>query len=152
MRFMGEERGPADRLRIAAEELEARYADALLDDESTDGELHRWLDASDAPLAWSTSDHVTSDEWFFITTLYGEMTLDGQRTQIRKYYPALFVEAAGRDMRNFVLGMPGYIGLRSGWMGTRLAKMGEILRDRDMTMDGYTNQLRSIERRVGRPL
>jgi hypothetical protein len=91
-------------------------------------------------------DHVTSDEWFFVTTLYGEMTLEGQRTHIRKHYPALFVEAADRDVRNFVPDMPAYLGLRSGWMGARLARMGQILRDRGSTMDQYTDQLRSMEK------
>lgn len=74
------------------------------------------------------------------------LTLDGQRTHIRKYYPTLFVEAAARDMRGFVPDMLGYQGLRSRWMNTRLAKMGEILRDRGLTMEEYTDQLRSIEK------
>lgn len=143
---MGDGRPNADRLRAAAEELEARFAVEQLDDENTDSELRAWLDGNDEPLPWSHIDHVTSDEWFFVTTLYGEMTLDGQRTHIRKYYPSLFVDEAARDMRSFVPDMAGYEGLRSGWMKTRLAKMGEILRDRDLTMEQYTDQLRSIEK------
>ena len=143
---MGDERALVDRVRRAAEELEARYADELMEDEDTDAELRTWLDGNDPPLPWTYHDKVTADEWFFITTLYGEMTLDGQRTHIRKYYPALFVEAADRDMRNFLPDMLGYQGLRSGWMKTRLAKMGQILRDRNQTMEDYTEQLRAIEK------
>lgn len=134
-----------DRFRLAAEELEARYVDELLDDEDTDGELRAWIDGNDSPLDWAYSDHITADEWFFISTLYGEMNLDGQRTHIRKYYPTLFVEAADRDMRNFVPDMPEYQGLRSRWMSGRLSKMGAILRDRDITMGDYTESLREIE-------
>ena len=52
------------------------------------------------------------------------MTLESQRSHIRKYFPSLFVDAAKRDTRNFVPEMPG---LRSNWMSRRLAKMGEIL-------------------------
>lgn len=143
---MGDETTNADRLRSAAEELEARFAAELLEDENTDSELRTWLDGEEEPLPWSHVGGVTSDEWFFITTLYGEMTLDGQRTHIRRYYPSLFVEGAARDMRGFVPDMAGYVGLRSGWMKTRLANMGEILRDRGLTMDEYTDQLRSIEK------
>jgi hypothetical protein len=142
---MGEKRDLTERLRAAADELEVRYADEQLEDEDTDGELRTWLDGDDAPLPWTDPDHVTADEWFFITTLYGEMNLDGQRSHIRKFYPSLFVEAANRDMRNFVVAMPEYQGLRSRWMKTRLAKMGEILQDRGITMDEYTGHLRSIE-------
>lgn len=133
------------RFRAAAEELEARYADELLEDVDTDGELRTWLDGNDHPLDWTHLDHVTSDEWLFISTVYGEMTLDGQRTHIRKYYPTLFIDAAHRDVRNFVPDMPEYQGLRSRWMSGRLAKMGAILRDRGITMDDYTDNLREIE-------
>lgn len=143
---MGDERTDADRLRSAAEELEARFADEQLEDENADSELRTWLDGEGEPLPWTHSERVTSDEWFFITTLYGEMTLDGQRSHIRKYYPLLFVKEAARDVRGFVPDMAGYEGLRSGWMKTRLAKMGQILRDRGLAMDGYTDQLRSIEK------
>ncbi len=135
-----------DRFRSAAEELEVRYSSELFDDEDTDGELRIWLDGDDDPLPWADPSRVTADEWFFITTLYGEMNLDGQRTHIRKYYPTLFVDGADRNMSNFVPDMPGYQGLRSNWMSGRLAKMGEILRDRDLTMDDYANQLRSVEK------
>ena len=142
-----------NRLLSAAGELARRYANELLEDEDTDGELRTWLDGKDTPLPWTSPDLVTSDEWFFISTLYGEMTLDGQRTHIRKYYPTLFGDAADRDMRKFVPDMAQYAGLRSGWMKSRLAKMGQILRDRGMTMDEYTAELRSVEQGAtpGRP-
>jgi hypothetical protein len=143
---MGDETEPVDRLRVAAEELEARYAGELMEDDDTDGVLRQWLDGDDEPLPWTHPDGVTSDEWFFIATLYGEMTMDGQRTHIRKYYPTLFVKVADRNIRNFLPEVSDYQGLRSGWMKTRLAKMGQILRDRGLSMDEYTNQLRSIEK------
>ena len=123
-----------ERFREAVGQLEERYADSRLEDEKTDQELRTWLDGADQPLDWTGPETVTPDELFFVTTLYGEMTLDGQQTHIRKYFPLLFVDAARRDMRNFVPGMPEYQGLRSNWMSRRLAKMGEILQDRSMTM------------------
>ena len=133
-----------ERFREAVGQLEERYADFRLEDEKTDQELRTWLDGSDQPLVWAGPETVTPDEWFFVSTLYGEMTLDGQRTHIRKYFPLLFVDAARRDMRNFVPGMPEYQGLRSNWMSRRLAKMGEILQDRSMTMAEYTESLREL--------
>ena len=132
------------RFREAVRLLEERYADFRLEDENTDQELRSWLDGSDKPLDWAEPEAVTPDEWFFISTLYGEMTLNGQRSHIRKYFPWLFVDAAKRDVRNFVLEMPEYQGLRSTWMFRRLAKMGEILRDRGMTMSEYAESLREL--------
>jgi hypothetical protein len=73
------------------------------------------------------------------------MTLGGQRTHIRKYYPLLFVGATGRDIRNFVPSMPEYGGLRSDWMARRLHRMAEILRQSGQTMGEYAEQLRRIE-------
>lgn len=133
-----------ERFREAVRHLEERYGDFRLEDEKTDQELRSWLDGADQPLDWAELETVTPDEWFFISTLYGEMTLEGQRSHIRKYFPSLFVDAARRDTRNFVLEMPGYQGLRSNWMSRRLAKMGEILRDRSMTMAEYTESLREL--------
>ena len=43
-----------------------------------ESELRKWLDGDSEPLPWSYEDRTTADEWFFISTLYGEMTLDGQ--------------------------------------------------------------------------
>jgi len=60
--------------------------------------MRRWLDGADAPLDWAGPD-VTADEWFFITTLYGQRTRDQQRSLIRHDFPR-FVHEAGRDVRN----------------------------------------------------
>lgn len=57
------------------------------------------------------------------------MTIDTQRSHIWKYFPQLFVTAAGRDIRNFVPGMPESSGLRSAGMSARLRRMAEILQD-----------------------
>ena len=62
---------------------------------------------------------MTTDEWFFVTTLYGEMTFGGQRTHIRRYFP-MFLSEALRDIRNFNLAMLIPWKLRSHWMRTRL--------------------------------
>ena len=142
---MGDERTSVDRIRVAAEELEVRYAFEAFEDEDADAELRKWIDGADAPLNWTLPDRVTADEWFFVSTLYGEMTLEGQRTHIRKYYPGLFVQAAGRDIRTFRSNMDEYGGLRSAWMKSRLAKMGQILRGRRQTMEDYAEHLRSLE-------
>jgi hypothetical protein len=131
--------------RDAVAELDARFVGDQLSDENVEVELRKRLDAPSPPLPWTHPDRVTPDEWFFITTLYGEMTLDGQQTHIRKYYPLLFVGAARRDIREFVPGMPEYAGLRSGWMAPRLYRMAEILRQRGQTMGEYAEYLRHIE-------
>lgn len=88
---------------------------------------------------------MTEDEWFFITTLYGEMTMAGQRAHIRRFYPLLFVQAARRDIRTFTPGMEEFAGLRSRWMSARLCRMAEVLRDRGMTMADYASHLRQLE-------
>lgn len=134
-----------DRFQRAVDELRGRFGGVTLDDDNADEHLRSWLDGADEPLAWSLPDRVTADEWFFVSTLYGEMTVDGQRTHIRKYFPLLFVEAARRDVRNFTPGMPEFTGLRSAWMSRRLCRMAEILRSRGLTMDGYTDHLRRLE-------
>jgi len=41
------------------------------------------------------------------------MELDGQRTQIRKYFPELFIKGARRDIRNFTPELGGFYGLRA---------------------------------------
>ncbi len=133
------------RFKAAVLELESALAGKRLEDENVDAELHAWLDGDSDPLPWSNVNQVTADEWFFISTLYGEMTLEGQRTHIRKFYPLLFVEAAGRDIRNFAPNMAEYHGLRSAWMRTRLCRMGEILRERDLSMSEYVVGLRLRE-------
>ena len=132
-------------MRLASIDLGASHPDARLADDNVEAELHAWLDVDDEPLAWTEAGHVTEDEWFFITTLYGEMTLEGQRSHIRRFYPSLFVEAARRDVRNFVRGMPEFTGLRSAWMSGRLCRMAEILNERRLSMSEYTSDLRRLE-------
>lgn len=134
-----------DRMRLALVELDASHPGARLADDNVEAELRVWLDEGDDPIAWARADRVTEDEWFFITTLYGEMTLDGQRSHIRRFYPSLFIRAAGRDVRNFMPGMPEYKGLRSAWMSARLCRMAEILKDRGLSMAEYTSDLRRYE-------
>ena len=134
-----------DRFRDAVAELDALFAGDQLSDENVAFELRKWLDGNAKPLPWTYPDRVTPDEWFFITTLYGDMTLGGRRTHIRKYYPRLFVGATSRDIRNFVPSMPEYGGLRSRWMARRLYRMAEILRQSGQTMGEYAEQLRRIE-------
>jgi hypothetical protein len=133
------------RFRDAVAELEATYRESRLDDDSVEAELREWLDGTDEPLPWTRPDRVTADEWFFTTTLYGTMTLAGQRTHIRRFYRSLFEEAAHRDIRNFVPGMKEFEGLRSRWMVRRLCRMGEVLRDRNLSMSEYTEQLRRLQ-------
>jgi hypothetical protein len=88
--------------------------------------VRNWLDEA-GTLPWAGVD-VTPDEWFFITTLYGEMTLDGQRTHIRKFFPK-FVAATQGDMRAVTPDLVHAWKLRSGWMKTRLCRMAQILND-----------------------
>jgi hypothetical protein len=126
-------------------ELDAVFPDDKLADENVETQLRQWLDGADAPLPWAYADGITPDEWFFITTLYGEMTLEGQRSHIRKYFPSLFVQAARRDSRNFVPEMAEYTGLRSAWMSQRLSRMADILRRRGQSMIEYTQDLRRFE-------
>jgi hypothetical protein len=129
----------------AVRELDAATAGDQLDDDHASAQLRSWLDRGKDPLPWTWTDGVTEDEWFFITTLYGEMTLEGQRTHIRLFYPALFVRAADRDIRNFVPDMKEFKGLRSRWMSARLCRMAEVLRQRRLSMAQYTQQLRQLE-------
>lgn len=132
----------------AVRELDASVteAESRLQDSNVESELRAWIDGSDGPIDWGQpAPTVTPDEWFFITTLYGEMNLDGQRTHIRKFFPTLFVDAAKRDVRNFRPGMAEYDGLRSGWMKTRLSKMADILHTDGLTMADYVEKLRTEE-------
>lgn len=135
----------AEKFRTAVTELERTIDKEKLADENAESEVRLWLDGEAEPMNWTLSEKITPDEWFFITTLYGEMTLEGQRTHIRKYFPTLFVQAARRDIRNFKPGLPEYAGLRSAWMSNRLCKMGSVLREGDMTMGEYVQKLRRIE-------
>jgi hypothetical protein len=119
----------------------AGEADAMVD-ESQDAVVRRWIDATNS-LPWAGSG-VTPDEWFFITTLYGEMTMDGQRTHIRRFFP-LFVELAHGDMRAITPTVIGDWPLRSGWMKSRLLRMATILNERQVTMSEYVSCLRRLE-------
>jgi hypothetical protein len=142
---------PADLIRrfgVALDVLEPRFAGMRMADQDADAGVRDWLDGDGPPLAWALSDRLTADEWFFVTTLYGEMTLEGQRTHIRKYFALLFVGAAEREMRNFVPDMREYEGLRSRWMRTRLCRMADILRDRGISMAAYAEGLREREARA----
>lgn len=139
-----------DEFSEAVTHLERRYAQdmARLADDNVEVQLHTWLDAGDRPLACSDPVHVTADEWFFVTTLYGEMTLDGQRSHIRRFFEPLFVRAAQRDVRNFRQGMREYAGLRYSWMAQRLSKMGALLRSRGLSMQAYVDWLRGLEQQA----
>jgi hypothetical protein len=133
------------RFRNAVSELDAVFPDDKLFDENAEAQLRQWLDGPDAPLRWAYADRITPDEWFFVTTLYGQMTLKGQRTHIREYFPSLFVRAAKRDIRNFAPKMAEYAGLHSAWMSLRLCRMADILRGRGQSMTEYTEDLRRLE-------
>ncbi|MBI3742847.1 MAG: hypothetical protein HY261_00975, partial [Chloroflexi bacterium] len=134
------------RFEAALEIVEPQFVGKRMADEDAEVESRAWLDGNAPPLPWMYADRLTADEWFFVTTLYGQMTLDGQRTHIRKYFPMLFVAAARRDIRNFVRGMPEFAGLRSGWMRDRLCRMADILRERSLSMSDYAADLRHQER------
>src|SRR4051794_3218342 len=72
-----------------------------------------WLDGNKKPLQWAGSC-VTPDEWFFVTTLYGQETRDQQRRHIRQYFP-VFVKLAGRDISNLTQDLVGDWILRDDW-------------------------------------
>jgi hypothetical protein len=135
----------ASRFETAVSELDKALAGRSLADEVVEKSVRSWLDGN-APLPWTQSEGMTPDEWFFVTTLYGTMTPSGQRTHIRKFFPTLFIIAAQRDIRSFVQGMPAFAGLRSPWMARRLCRMGQILRERSLTMSEYVERLQAVER------
>lgn len=87
---------------------------------------------------------MSDDEFFFLSTLCGTMTIDGQRTHMRRFLP-FFVAEADRDVRNFTRAMLDPWPLRSPWMKTRLLRMAVILNQRDQDMATYTNSLRRLE-------
>lgn len=134
---------------LAVENLEQRFARDLdqLADDNVETELRKWL-GEDGDMPWERRDCVTPDEWFFITTLYGQMTLDGQRTHIRKHFTPLFVEAAGRGIHNFVPNMPQYAGLRAPWMKQRLCRMAAVLQEKHATMSDYVGCLQRLEKQA----
>src|SRR5690242_5282124 len=107
-------REPVERFAAAVADLDRRLASdhGRFVDDNQDAEVRAWLDGSGPPLAWC-GPGVTADEWFFITTLYGEMTLDGQRTHIRTFFPR-FVHEADRDVRSLTPELVASWRLRSG--------------------------------------
>jgi len=135
-----------DRFNQALADLDPLFPDDRFSDQNVEADLHRWLDGRDAPLAWSDPVAVTPDEWFFVTTLYGEMTAEGQRSHIRTHFPSLFVAKANRDIRDFRPDLFKDVKLRSEWMAARLCKMAAILRERRQTMTDYTADLKQLEK------
>lgn len=133
-----------ERFATAVRALDQRYANdsQIMVDENQDATLRNWLDDSNS-LPWA-GDRVTPDEWFFITTLYGEMTMDGQRTHIRTFFPR-FVQLTHGDMRAVTQDILRDWKLRSSWMKSRLARMAQILNERQMSMSDYVESLRRLE-------
>ncbi len=136
------------RFAEAVAELTTRVQTAGIDveDDNTDAETKSWLNGAGPPLDWSGVG-ISADEWFFITTLYGTMTLDGQRTHIRKFFPS-FIQQAERDIRNFTPALLANWRLRQAWMKTRLCRMAEVLRDQRLRMSDYVASLRETESRA----
>jgi hypothetical protein len=89
------------RFKYAVEAIEERAGDLFSSDESVAKDTREWLDDEDAPLTRQNPQGITSDEYFFITTLYGNMNLEAQRNMIRRFFGSLFIQAAKRDVRNF---------------------------------------------------
>jgi hypothetical protein len=133
------------RFTAAVEHLERHFAGNAerLADDNAEAEMRRWLDGADAPLDWAGQE-VTADEWFFITMLYGQRTRDQQRLLIRNHFPR-FVREARRDVRNLTSEVTRDWVLDQVWMKPRLLRMGTILRERGMTMQGYVDHLRRID-------
>jgi hypothetical protein len=78
------------RFKVAVVELDSALASRSLEDEIVSTSVRAWLDEGDKSLVWTQAQGLTDDEWFFITTLYGTMTADGQRTHIRKFFPNIW--------------------------------------------------------------
>ena len=133
-----------ERFQRAVTNLDQRFGHQTpeMADEHQEATVREWLDASGA-LPWA-GEGVTADEWFFITTLYGEMTLDGQRTHIRAFFPR-FVELAHGDVRNCSPALLSDWKLRSGWMKSRLCRMAQILNERQLSMGDYVTHLQRLE-------
>jgi hypothetical protein len=130
-----------ERLSVAVAELTQRHGapDANLDTQ-VPAKWRHWL-GKDLPWA---GPGITDDEFFFLSTLCGTMTLDGQRTHMRRFFPS-FVTEVGRDIRRFTKAVLDPWRLRSPWMKTRLVRMAEVLAQRDQDMAAYTNNLRRLE-------
>jgi hypothetical protein len=132
------------RFERAVAVLQEWNGDLFSTDATIDQDIREWLNGQDGPLGWQEPQGITADEYFFITTLYGPMNPEAERTIIRKSFGPLFVQAAKRDIRNFVPKMPEFKGLRYPFMGKRLCRMGEVLRGRSITMEEYVQELRSL--------
>jgi hypothetical protein len=81
-----------DRFRAAVTEVERSHGmnrKRNLADGNVEKNVRDWLNGDDDPLPWSGT-HITPDEFFFVTTLYGNMTEDQQRTMIRNFFCPLF--------------------------------------------------------------
>lgn len=128
------------------------------DDSYGDTQIRKWLDAdgpnpwihpssvtADEPLPWTYPSGVTADEWFFISTLFFA-PFSNLHSHIRECFKTIFVESGRRDVRNFVPEMAGLTALRFPWMATRLCKMATILKNNDMNMEAYVEQLRADQR------
>jgi hypothetical protein len=132
------------RFAAAVDELDCHFArnPERLADPNVNAELRRWLEGTGPPVDWAGQE-VTADEWFFITTLYGQRTRNQQRSLIRHHFPR-FVNQAQRDMRNLTPSVTQDWALDQEWMKPRLFRMGRILRDRGIMMQGYVDHLRMI--------
>jgi hypothetical protein len=130
-------------LQQAIADLQRHFESSLarFEDERADVELKKWLDHGSERLAWD-GDGVTSDEWFLITTLYGNRNRDEQRKLVRTCFPR-FVVKANRNMRNVSREMVDSWPLHHPWQADRLCRMAEVLRDCEITMDGYAQRLRN---------
>ncbi|MHB1560362.1 MAG: hypothetical protein ACYC61_23165 [Isosphaeraceae bacterium] len=144
------ERSPDDpqllrRFVTAVELLDRHFAGnpQRLADENAEAELRRWLDGADTPLDWARLE-VTPDEWFLITTLYGQRTRDQQRLLIRSLFPRFILEA-GRDIRRLTPEVTRHWVFDQEWMGPRLLRMARILQERGLSMSGYVDHLRALE-------
>jgi hypothetical protein len=95
-------------------------------------------------LPWASTG-ITDDEFFFLTNLCGTMTVEGQRTHMRDFFPR-FVTEVGRDIRRFTKAKVDTWDLRHPWMKKRLVRMADVLSQRDQDMATYTNNLRRLEK------
>src|SRR5271157_5678498 len=91
--------GLRERYREVVASFETRGVDVSSDATVAD-DTRKWLDGQN-DLPWQSSQGITSDEYFFITTLYGNNDPNGQRTLIRKFFEPLFVRGAEGDVRRF---------------------------------------------------
>ncbi len=135
-----------EKFAAAVTVLDRHFASNLdrLEDRNADAEMRGWLDGNDQPLPWGGAES-TADEWFFITTLYGQETRPQQRRRIRRYFP-LFKELTAGRLENLIPSMIRDWTLRADWMKKRLCNMAEILRERGQTMAEYVDRLKDMEK------